>query len=67
MTLIESEALEALARDYTIDLDAALARRNLVTCGVALNHLVERNFRIDQVILRGTRLCDPCAHLEKLS
>lgn len=67
VTLIESEALEALARDYAIDLDAALARRNLVTCGVALNHLVQRNFRIDEVILRGTRLCDPCAHLEKLS
>ena len=67
VTLIESEALEALARDYAIDLDAALARRNLVTSGVALNHLVQRNFRIGEVILRGTRLCDPCAHLEKLS
>ena len=67
VTLIESEALVALARDYGIDLDAALTRRNLVTCGVALNHLVERNFSIDEVTLRGMRLCDPCAYLEKIS
>ena len=67
VTLIESEAFEALKREYNVDLNAALARRNLVTKGVALNHLIERQFRIGAVILRGTRLCDPCAHLEMLS
>jgi MOSC domain-containing protein YiiM len=67
VTLIESEALEALMSDYGIEIDAALARRNIVTRGVALNHLVERKFSVDGVILHGTRLCDPCAHLEKLS
>jgi MOSC domain-containing protein YiiM len=67
VTLIESEALEALMRDYDIEIDAALARRNIVTRGVALNQLVERKFSVDGVILHGTRLCDPCAHLEKLS
>jgi len=34
---------------------------------VALNHLVDREFKIGEVILRGTRLCDPCSHLEKLT
>jgi MOSC domain-containing protein YiiM len=67
VTLIESETIEALQRDYHIQIDAALARRNLVTRGVALNHLVERRFGVGAVILRGTRLCDPCAHLENLS
>lgn len=67
VTLIESEAIEALKREYSIEIDAALARRNLVTKGVALNHLVEWKFSVGDVILRGTRLCDPCAHLEKLS
>ncbi|MGH7795964.1 MAG: MOSC domain-containing protein [Candidatus Binatia bacterium] len=66
-TLIEMEAIEALKRDYDIDLPAALSRRNIVTRGVALNHLVGREVRIGQAVLRGTRLCDPCAHLEKLS
>lgn len=67
VTLIESEALEALMRDYDIEIDAALARRNIVTQGVTLNHFVERQFAVGDVILRGTRLCDPCAHLETLS
>jgi MOSC domain-containing protein YiiM len=44
-----------------------MARRNIVTHGIALNHLVEKQFNIGAVILRGTRLCEPCVHLEKLS
>ena len=67
VTLIESEALEALKRDYGIDIAPAQARRNFVTRAVALNHLVGREFTIGEVRLRGARLCDPCAHLESLS
>lgn len=67
VTLIEIEAIEALKRDYEIDLRAALSRRNIVTRGVALNHLVGREIKIGEAILHGTRLCDPCSHLEKLS
>src|SRR5579883_1972461 len=39
-TLIEIEALEALMRDYDIALPPELSRRNIVTRGVPLNHLV---------------------------
>jgi MOSC domain-containing protein YiiM len=67
VTLIETEAIEALKRDYGIELDPGLARRNIVTRDVPLNHLVDKEFRIGEVILRGTRLCDPCAHMEKLT
>ena len=67
VTLIESEALEALNRDYGVGIEPAQARRNIVTCAVALNYLVGREFTIGEVRLRGMRLCDPCAHLEKLS
>jgi MOSC domain-containing protein YiiM len=48
-------------------LDPGQARRNIVTRGIALNHLVEQEFRIGDVVLRGTRLCEPCAHMEKLT
>jgi MOSC domain-containing protein YiiM len=65
--LIESEALEALKRDYGVELEPAQARRNLVTRAVALNHLVGREFTVGEARLRGTRLCDPCAHLESLT
>jgi MOSC domain-containing protein YiiM len=67
VTLIEMEAIEALRRDYQIALEPGSARRNIVTRGVALNHLVGHEFKIGKVTLRGTRLCDPCAHMEKLT
>ncbi len=67
LTLIESEAIEALRRDYGIDLPAGDARRNLVTRGVALNHLVGREFTIGNVRIRGIRLCEPCDHLQRLT
>lgn len=67
VTLIEVEAIEALKRDYGIELDAGASRRNIVTRGVSLNHLVGREFRVGEVSMRGLRLCEPCAHLEELT
>ena len=67
VTLIEIEAVEALQRDYGIELEAEKSRRNIVTRGVYLNHLVGREFKIGAVLLRGTRLCEPCSHLERLT
>jgi MOSC domain-containing protein YiiM len=67
VTLIESEALDALRREYDITLEHRQARRNLVTQGVPLNHLVGRQFTVGSVLLRGIRLCEPCGHLEKLT
>jgi MOSC domain-containing protein YiiM len=67
VTLIEIEAIEALRQEYQIDIDAAQARRNIVTRGVALNHFIDQKFAVGEAVLRGTRLCDPCAHLEKLT
>jgi len=67
VTLIELEALEALRAETGIELSPADSRRNLVTCGVPLNHLVGRELRVGEVVLRGTRLCEPCAHLARLT
>ena len=67
ITLIESEALDALKRDYQIELAPHETRRNLLTRGVALNHLVGRDFQVGDVKIRGLRLCEPCGHLEKLT
>ena len=67
ITLMEEEALEALQRDYEHDLTGAESRRNLITRGVALNHLVGRTFMVGEVKLRAIRLCDPCHYLERLT
>jgi MOSC domain-containing protein YiiM len=65
LTLIESEVIEELRDDWGIDVDAADSRRNIVTRGVALNDLVGRDFRVGEVRLRGSSLCEPCVSLVK--
>lgn len=67
VTLIETEAIEALKRDYEVEIPAGESRRNIVTLGVPLNHLVGREFRVGEATLRGIRLCEPCIHLEGLT
>ena len=67
VTLVEAEALEALAREEGIELDPGSLRRNVVTRDVPLNHLVGREFTIGDVVLRGVRLAEPCAYLAKLT
>jgi MOSC domain-containing protein YiiM len=67
VTLIEIEAILALKRDEGIEIDPGASRRNIVTRGVALNHLVGCEFKVGAVTLRGIELCEPCAHLQKLT
>jgi MOSC domain-containing protein YiiM len=67
ITLIETEAINALRRDYGVALEASETRRNIATRGVPLNHLVGRVFRVGQTTARGLRLCEPCSHMEKLA
>ena len=67
LTLIEAEAIEALRRDYQVELASGDARRNIVTRDVPLNHLVGKEFAIGDVRIRGIRLCEPCDHLQKVT
>jgi MOSC domain-containing protein YiiM len=66
ITLIEVEAVEAVKREYGMEIQPAETRRNIVTQGVPLNHLVGREFNIGKVRIRGMRLCEPCDYLEGL-
>lgn len=66
LTLIEAEALESLARDHQIQLAPGESRRNITTRGIRLNELVGRQFRIGEVLARGTKLCEPCTYLAGL-
>jgi MOSC domain-containing protein YiiM len=67
VTLIEIEAIDGMAREKKIEIAPGAARRNLVTRGVPLNHLVGREFQVGGVRLRGTKLCEPCQYLEGLT
>lgn len=66
LTLIEAEVLDALELPAG-QLAPDEARRNVVTRGIDLNALVGEPFRIGAVQCLGQRLCEPCAHLERLT
>jgi MOSC domain-containing protein YiiM len=67
LTLIEAEVLDELILTDGHRLGYAEARRNLVTRGIDLNSLVGQRFRVGDVECIGRRLCEPCAHLERLT
>jgi MOSC domain-containing protein YiiM len=66
LTLIEAEVLDSLALPAG-RLAPEEARRNVVTRGIDLNALVGKRFRVGDVECFGQRLCEPCAHLERLT
>jgi MOSC domain-containing protein YiiM len=67
VTLIEQEAINAASQEYKLSFTHLDTRRNLLTAGVPLNHLVGKTFHVGEVLLRGIELCEPCGHLEKLT
>jgi MOSC domain-containing protein YiiM len=67
LTLIEAEVLDELTLTDGHRLGYAEARRNIVTRGIELNTLVGQRFKIGDVECVGRRLCEPCAHLERLT
>ncbi len=66
VTLIEEETLEALLREFKSPVDAAALRRHIVTSGFSVNHLVNREFQVGEVRLRGLSLYEPTPHLMEL-
>jgi MOSC domain-containing protein YiiM len=67
VSLIEAETLDAAAAELGVQGLAQKSRRNIVTRGVPLVELLEREFMVGSVRLRGIRLFEPCGHLVKLS
>jgi MOSC domain-containing protein YiiM len=67
VSLIEEEVLKLAAEELGVADFAHRTRRNIVTRGVPLVDLLHREFTIGGVRMRGIRLFEPCAHLEKIS
>jgi len=63
----EAENSKKYGLAYGNRLTYADARRNIVTRGVDLNHPVGRRFLVGGVEYLGQHLCEPCAHLERLT
>jgi MOSC domain-containing protein YiiM len=64
LTLVDAAVLDELAAQRGAPVDH---RRNVVVRGTDLNALVGRRFRLGAVVCQGRRLCEPCAHLERLN
>lgn len=60
LTLIDAAVLDELGPSLD-------HRRNVVIRGTDLNALVGRTFQLGEAMCRGRRLCEPCAHLDRLN
>ena len=60
LTLIDAAVLDSF--DGELD-----HRRNVVVRETDLNALVGREFTLGEALCRGRRLCEPCAHLDRLN
>ena len=67
LTLIATEALQALEEEHGIVLSAAASRRNVATRGIDLNALEGKRFVVGEVECEGIELCEPCSHLQGLT
>jgi MOSC domain-containing protein YiiM len=67
VTLIASEAVEAVASEGDVSVEPAATRRNVLTRGIDVNALVGKRFRIGSVECEGVELCEPCQTLEAMT
>jgi MOSC domain-containing protein YiiM len=67
VTFVEREVIASVNDEAGIELGEHETRRNLVTEGVPLHHLIGHTFRVGDVVFRGIKSCPPCAYLEELT
>jgi MOSC domain-containing protein YiiM len=67
LTLIQLEALEAMADETGIKLAPGASRRQVHTRGIDLNALVGKRFRVGEIECVGVELCEPCSTLEGMT
>lgn len=67
ISLVSQEAIDAANAENGTTFTPAETRRNIVTQGIDLNGLVNQEFSVGGVRMRGVELCDPCARPSALS
>ena len=66
LTLVANEEIAQFNATSDRAVSPGELRRNVVTRGIDLNELVDREFTIGTVRVRGIRLCEPCSYLAGL-
>ena len=65
VTIIEQEEIDAFNLEFEQNVSYEDFRRNIVISNCNLSDLVDKEFQIGDVILKGIRLCEPCKYLSK--
>ncbi|WP_072682397.1 MOSC domain-containing protein [Arcobacter sp. LA11] len=63
VTLIEIEKINEFNDKFNENITGEDLRRNIVISNCDLNSLVDKEFQIGNVVLKGIRLCEPCKYL----
>tara|TARA_B100001989_G_C24191792_1_gene294048 strand:- start:28 stop:474 length:447 start_codon:yes stop_codon:yes gene_type:complete len=66
LSLIESENIDYYNTKFGLNINYVDFRRNIITRGIQLNHLVGKKLKIGNVEVEGIDLCRPCKHLTEI-
>ena len=66
ITLIEKENIDYYNNKYKTKIPYIDFRRNIVTEGIELNSLIEKEIEIGEIKILPYQLCKPCLHLEQM-
>ena len=66
ITLIEKENIDYYNNKYKTKIPYIDFRRNIVTEGIELNSLIEKEIEIGTIKILPYELCRPCLHLEQM-
>ena len=66
ITLIEKENIDYYNNKYKTKIPYIDFRRNIVTEGIQLNSLIEKEIEIGTIKILPYQLCAPCLHLEQM-
>ena len=66
LTLVDVEQIERANAETGLSIRPEETRRNVITEGISLNDLVDREFTIGTLRARGVELCEPCRWIGEL-
>ena len=64
ITLIEKENIDCYNQISNTDIPYINFRRNIITSGIKLNDLINKEILIGDTKIKAHRLCDPCKYLQ---
>ena len=64
VTLISLEEINAFNNQVNQNIEPKDFRRNIIVSGIDLNKIIDKQIKINQVILKIHEICQPCKYLQ---